>query len=224
VLTDLPLLGAKFHLADGSFPAASYAAALGPPLVAAMLAWSWWTLNRALGLRASLLPGLPAGSPERERLSEPLKGSEAMRRRSRGARWVAAAVLFGAGAVPLVCGGMLLWDYSHKYAFDPGGPLARFNGPFRLWLVPAGEDVVRPRWYDGVESAFHPAHLPLWQPWLYLAALAVTAALLGSAYRQLGAGAYFRAGWAAAVKSFPRWAGRRFAWLRRSGTAFNGRG
>ena len=154
------------------FPISSYAIVLGLVAIPILVQWCYRKLVHALRLRSAvqqLADGPPDAAALTERLAPPLLGSLA----ARSASWVAwaAAVLtvVVAALIPIVTSLMMLWDYSHKFTFSE--KLARFNGPFALWVTAAGGDVVRPDKFDGIASDYHPALLPWWQPWVYLVLL-----------------------------------------------------
>jgi hypothetical protein len=180
----VPGLGAEVQASGGPLPAASYAVVCGLVAIPLLVCWCYWSLTHALGLRGAVCPLVAAGSPEAERLTEPLRGSAAARERSWVARRFAGAALAAAGLVPVACDAMLLDDYSRKFSF--GGDLARLNGPYRLWATAAGAGGARPERFDNVPSDRHPSLYPWWQPWACAALLLGAALLLWGAYRQLG--------------------------------------
>jgi hypothetical protein len=182
----VPWLGAKVKASGGTIPVASYAVVLGLIAIPVLMHWCYKTLTVALGLRQCVSQFIKEPTAESERLRWPFWGSDVMRQRSLVARWESAFTLLIAGAGPIICSVFLLADYSHKFKFDLTGNLKRYNEPFALWHTASGDDVVRPQTFDSVQNDYHPALLPIFQPWLYLVLLCWASWLMWDAYRQLG--------------------------------------
>ena len=181
----VPGLGAEVSAEGGSLPLASYAVVCGLVVIPLLVCWCFGALTYALGLRETISPLVTnMCGPERERLTEPLLGSAAVRARSGVARWFAGVAIFAAGAIPITCDMMLLVDYSGKFSFGRG--LTQFNEPQALWFTSTGPGGTRPESFDGFRSDRHPSLFPWSQPWLYLGMLIGAALLIGSVYRQLG--------------------------------------
>jgi hypothetical protein len=182
VAEKLPSPGGFEFKAQG-IPAASFAVVLGPLLMAMLTQWCYRAVTRSIGFRTALTAGGAAatGTPEDERLALPLLGSPTALRSSRVARCEIVFLLSLVGIGPLICGIMLLWDYSSQFRFSQ----QEFNSPGGLWLHwPHG--VLRPNTFNGIASSYHPSLLPPWQPWLYLALLIWSAILICDMYRLLG--------------------------------------
>jgi hypothetical protein len=178
--------GVEFRGAGAGIPAGSYAVVLGPIAIAAGIQWCYRAAARCAGLRSSLISvtSAPAGTVEPvkdERLALPLRGSPIIWRYSRIARCETYFLLLIVGAGPLVCGYMLLWDYSHQFHFSQ----VEFNTPWGLWFGWPRE-VLRPDMYNNVHSNYHPSILAPWQAWLYLGLLLWSALLIWDMYRLLG--------------------------------------
>jgi hypothetical protein len=168
-------------------PVPSYAVVLGLVAIPVLVHWCHRRLTRALRLRREVEPlvaGLPDVDAVAERLAPPLLGSPAARRTSWVVRAEARLAAAAVALIPVIAAGMMLWDYSHKFSF--GEHLARFNGPFALWVTAAGNDVVRPEAFDSITSQYHPALLPWWQPWVYLGLLVWAVVLLVDGGLRLG--------------------------------------
>jgi hypothetical protein len=181
VTEKLPAVGGVELKGEG-FPAGSYAVVLGPFIIVALAQWSYRKFTRCLGLRQALTAscGCLRSRPVEEQLVLPLLGSPAMLRQSRIARCETLLALFVGGMVPLVCQGMLLWDYSYQFHFVN----ELFNHPSGLWFHWA-KGVLRPTTFNGGASSYHPSLLVPWQPWLYLALLVWSLILVCDMYRLL---------------------------------------
>lgn len=175
------------ELKSPGIPAGSYAVILGLFAIPVLVQWSYREVTRAVYLRSALVP--PDSPPmtrfQDEQLALPLFGSPTAWRASVIARCEAVLLLIVVAFGPLVCDYMLLWDYSNQFSFPDD--LKAFSGPWGLWFhSPAAGQVVKPTAYNNVSSAFHPALLPPWQAWLYLALLIWAAILVFDMYRCLG--------------------------------------